>query len=169
MRRVLIIGASGAGKSTLAVRLGKILGLPVIHLDAEHWMPNWVAPPQEEWRPKVEKLCRLDSWIMDGNFSGSLDIRIPASDTVIFMDYPRPVYIWRVLKRVWKLRNQTRPDMAPGCPERFDREFMVWLWHFARNTRPSILDKIRANGKGKKVVILHNQSDTDRYLASIGG
>ena len=169
MRRILIVGPSGAGKSTLAVAMGRILGLPVIHLDAEHWKPGWVAPPQEEWRPVVTRLCQKPSWIIDGNFSGSLDIRIPASDTVIFMDFPRYLYIWRVLKRVWKFRGQVRPDMAPGCPERFDPGFLAWLWRYPRNTRPEMLRKMRAYAGRKKVVILNNQRETDEFLACIGG
>jgi len=44
MERVMIIGCAGAGKSTLARKLGAITGLPVIHLDREHWRPGWVEP-----------------------------------------------------------------------------------------------------------------------------
>jgi len=149
--------------------MGRILSLPVIYLDKEHWKPGWIAPPQEEWRPVVSRLCSRESWIMDGNFSGSLDIRLPAADTVIFMDYPWPLYIWRVLKRSWTHRGQIRPDMAPGCPERFDPGFLLWLWRFPRNTRPVMLAKIRKYGKGKRVIILHNQHETDGFTASIGG
>lgn len=149
--------------------MGGILKLPVIHLDKEHWLPGWVAPTQKEWRPVVSRLCAGDSWIMDGNFSGSLDIRIPASDTVIFMDYPQPVYLWRVLKRAWQLRGQTRPDMAPGCVERFDLGFMLWLLRFPRNTRPEMLEKIRKYGRGKRLITLRNQRETDGFIGSIGG
>lgn len=169
MRRILVIGPSGAGKSTLAAKLGSILKLPVIYLDKEHWKPGWIAPEQKEWRPVVSRLCARDSWVMDGNYSGSLDIRIPACDTVIFMDYHQPVYLWRVLKRVWKHRGEIRPDMAPGCPEQFDPGFMRWLWRFPRNTRPEMLRKIRAYGAGKRVIILRNQRQTDAFIASIGG
>ena len=65
--RILIIGSGGAGKSTLAVELGRLLGLPVVHLDAEFWRPGWVQTPDEEWHCRMSELVQFDRWLMDGN------------------------------------------------------------------------------------------------------
>src|SRR6201995_1710403 len=115
MRRVLVIGSGGAGKSTFARRLGARLGLPGKHLDASYWKPGWVETPKEEWRRSVERLVEGDSWVIDGNYSGTLEVRLAACDTVVFLDLPRRVCIWRVLKRVLTYRDGSRPDMAEGC------------------------------------------------------
>lgn len=85
MRKVLVIGSGGAGKTTFAKRLSKILNIEVIHLDALYWNPGWVETPELEWRKIVEGLIVRDSWIMDGNYSGTLDLRIKACDTVIIL------------------------------------------------------------------------------------
>ncbi len=90
MKKILIIGSGGSGKSTLAVRLGELLQLPVIHLDEHFWQPGWVEPPREEWKTKVDEFCSRDAWIMDGNYGGTLEERITASDTVLFLDRSRP-------------------------------------------------------------------------------
>ena len=93
MRRVAIIGSSGAGKSTLARRLGERTGLPVVHLDEHFWRPGWVETSRGEWRAVQTALCAQDAWIMDGNYSGTLDVRLARADTVVFLDLPRRVTI----------------------------------------------------------------------------
>ena len=65
MRKVLVIGSGGAGKSTLAVRLGKVLDLPVVHLDRLHWKPGWVEPDKTEWRETVSDLIAKDEWVIE--------------------------------------------------------------------------------------------------------
>src|SRR5829696_8792386 len=115
MRRVSIIGSGGAGKSTLARQLGDITGLPVIHLDREFWRPGWKETPKPEWKNRVEKLVKGDEWIIDGNFGGTMEIRLAAADTVVFLDFPRVLCTFRAIKRAVAFRNRTRPDMGPGC------------------------------------------------------
>jgi adenylate kinase family enzyme len=75
MRKVLVIGPGGVGKSTLATRLGELLNIEVLHLDKFYWQPGWVELPKPVWLKTVEELLRRDAWIMDGNYSGTLDIR----------------------------------------------------------------------------------------------
>ena len=100
MKKVLVIGSSGAGKSTFSRRLSDLTGIEIIHLDKLHWKPNWTEPSKEEWKATLEKAMRGETWIMDGNYSNTLDIRIPACDTVIFLETPPAVCVYRVLKRV---------------------------------------------------------------------
>jgi adenylate kinase family enzyme len=168
MRKVLVIGAGGAGKSTFAKRLGESLNIEVLHLDKLHWQPGWIERPKAEWRKTVEELLKHDAWIMDGNYSGTLDIRLEACDTVIFLDMSRTLCLWRVLKRAIMYRNQSRPDMAEGCPERLNLEFILWIWNYSNTTRPKIVKMLESNLEGKKIVWLRSQADVERFLSTQG-
>lgn len=168
MERVLILGCGGAGKSTLAKRLGQLTGLPVIHLDAHYFTAGWIATPAEQWRPKVEKLVAEEHWIIDGNFASTLDLRLPRADTIVFLDLPRRICFWRVLKRWITHRGRTRPDMATGCNEKADLEFLKWIWNFPSTDRPKTLHVIdRARAEGKEVHRLTSRAQVERFVSSV--
>lgn len=164
VRKILVIGSGGAGKSTFARRLGEMLGLEVIHLDTAYWRPGWTPTPKDEWARKVEELCRGESWVMDGNFSGTLEPRLDACDTVIFLDLPRTVCVWRVLKRAVMYRNTPRPDMAEGCREKFDLEFLLWVWNYPARSRPKVLALLEKYAEGKNIIRLRSAAEAERFL-----
>ena len=165
MRRVLVIGSGGAGKSTLAARIGERTGLPVVHLDALYWRPGWEPTPPGEWAARVAALCARDAWVMDGNYGGTLDARLAACDTVIFLDLPRAVCLARVVRRWLRYRGRSRPDMAPGCDERLSAEFLRWVWEYPRRRRPGVLQRLAASGRD--VVVLRSARDADRFVAGL--
>ena len=169
MRKVLVIGSGGAGKSTFARRLGAALGIEVIHLDAHYWRPGWVEPPKPEWRQAVEALLARDAWIMDGNYSGTLELRLAACDTVVFLDLARTVCIWRVLKRLRAYRRQPRPDMAAGCPERFSLDFVHWVWDYHRRSRPKVVARLQEHAQSKRIVWLRTPAEVETFLADAQG
>jgi adenylate kinase family enzyme len=164
MQRIAIIGSGGAGKSTLAARLGKILHLPVIHLDRLHWRPGWVEPPKDEWKRKVEEIVSTDRWIIDGNYGGTMEIRFAACDTVIYLDFPRAICTWRVIKRRFKYRSGTRPDMDEGCPEKLDLEFVSWIWNFPSKTRPRIEERLSGLSADKRLIRLTSPAAVRSFL-----
>jgi adenylate kinase family enzyme len=166
MRKVLVIGPGGAGKSTFARELGKLLDLEVLHLDKFYWRPGWIETPKPDWLKTVYELLSRDAWVMDGNYSGTLDVRLKACDTVIFLDMGRALCLWRVLKRLLMYRKGSRPDMAEGCPERLTPEFILWIWNYPRRTRPKVARMLESNPLGKRIVWLRSQSDVKRFLAT---
>ena len=131
-QRILIIGAPGAGKSTLAAHLGKKTSLPVIHLDQQFWQPGWQETPDRQWRDRVRQLTDGERWIIDGSYTGTLDLRLPRAELVIHLDLPRRVYMQRIIRRIVSSYGRVRPDMADGCPERFDWIFLKWAWNYPR-------------------------------------
>ena len=137
VKRVLVIGPCGAGKSTASHALASRLSLPLYHLDQMHWRAGWIEGSKEELVADLEPVLAGDRWIIDGNYGSTMSTRLERADTVFYLDFPIWLCLWRAIKRVWKWRGQTRPDMASGCPERFDREFFLYIasWNWAVRPR----------------------------------
>jgi len=165
MKRILVIGSGGSGKSTLSRKLGEILGLQVIHLDRLYWSAGWVETPKDQWSMKVDELLSRASWIMDGNYSGTLLKRIQASDTIIFLDMPTLLCLWRITKRRLRHRKQSRPDMAEGCKEQFSAEFYEWVAMYRRRSRPKVLKLLVENCSAQRIVFLRSPRQVNRFLA----
>jgi len=127
-KRILVIGSGGSGKTTFARRLAQRTNLPLIHLDALYWRPGWDPTPDEEWRAKVAELVNTPAWIMDGNYGGTLNIRLAACDAVVFLDISRFVCLWRVVKRQLQHGGQSRAQLQARWPERLTWEFLKWIW-----------------------------------------
>lgn len=163
MQRVLIIGCSGAGKSTLARKLGEKTGLPVVHLDALFWKPGWVESEREVFDANVRSELEKTKWIIDGNYARTLPVRLERCDTVIYLDFPRWLCILGVLKRVLTTYGTVRPDMPEGCPERFDWEFLKWVWNFNRNNREKTYGQL-VKLPADKVIILKNRREVRKFL-----
>jgi adenylate kinase family enzyme len=166
IRRVLVVGSGGAGKSTLARELARQAGLPVVHLDRHFWRPGWVATPVDEWRAIVAGLVTKPAWVMDGNYGGTLDLRIPAAELIVFLDLPRRITISRVLRRWARWRGRNRPDAAPGCPDRIDVAFLRWLWNYPRGGRIRLLRALDAHGASARVVRLCTSREVRLWLGA---
>jgi len=164
MKKIIIIGSGGAGKSTFARRLGEMTGIEVLHLDKLYWKPNWVEPSKEEWEKLLEKMLEKDEWIMDGNFGGTLEMRLKHCDTAIFLDLPRTVCIYRALKRWTKYYNTNRPDMTVGCNEKVDLEFLGWIWSFPKKKKPKIEEKLKIFEKEKTIIRLRSPKEVENFF-----
>lgn len=162
MRRVLVIGCGGSGKTTLARQLAAKLGLPVVHLDKEFWRAGWVEPPAEEWEERVRRLAAADAWIMDGNYGGTMELRLQRADAVIFLDLATVNCLAPILSRYVRWRGKTRPDLPEGCPETIDLEFVRWVLSYRRTRRAGVLERLaRFDGE---IVVLRSRRAARRYL-----
>jgi len=167
MKRILVIGSSGAGKSTFAGRLGEATGLKIVHLDQLFWKPNWVEPTKEEWRETVEEVLQNEAWIIDGNYSGTLDLRIQRADTVIFLDFPPTICVWRILKRVAFYHKGKRPDMAAGCDERFDWDFVKWTWNYPKRSKPKVKSLLKSYQDKLKIIRLVSNREVEAFFVNL--
>lgn len=163
-KKVLVIGCGGAGKSSLSRRLGEVLDLPVVHLDAHYWKPDWRETPAEEWERKVAELAGRDEWVMDGNYGGTMDIRLARAEIVVFLDMPRSLCLWRVVARRLRHARRSRPDMAPGCPERLEWQFLKYVWNYRKTRRPRVLEKLENLPPEKRVFVLRSPDEVRRFL-----
>lgn len=139
IRRIAVIGSSGAGKSTLARLLGQTTGLPVVHLDQEHWLPGWTEPDPDDWARRLKALAERPEWIIDGQYGKLLYARLMRADLAIWLDLPTRTCLWRVVKRIVMARGRVRADMGAGCPERFDAEFLRYVATFRQFQRPALV------------------------------
>ena len=165
MQRVLVIGSPGAGKSTFARALASRTGLPLIHLDAHYHLPGWVEPAEDAWRARLETLVSQESWIIDGNYGGSMDYRLARADSAILLDYPTWLCLWRALKRIVTLHGTVRPDAPAGCPERFDWEFLAYIAAFRRAKSPAI--EARLARFGGAVVRFRRAAEAQAFLDAL--
>ena len=150
----------------MARELGEITGIPVVHLDKLYWRENWTPRSNEEFDALQQEELGKDQWIMDGNFARTLSWRLERCDTVIYLDYPRWQCVLGVLKRILTTCGRTRPDMGPGCKERFDWEFLCWVWNFNRDKRERFYRMIEET-KHAQVIILRNRKKGKEFLNSL--
>lgn len=142
MQRIVVIGSPGAGKTTFARRLGHHLHIEVTHLDRFFWGPKWKEKPREE-RIKIQRnLVHGGKWIIEGTYLDSSDERLHAADTVIFLDVPRLVCLQRAIKRRFKYRSKSRPDLPVGCREKLRFPYILKVLVFPERGRVLFLQKI---------------------------
>lgn len=166
MERIVIIGCSGSGKSTLARALKEKLGLPVIHLDQLWWKPGWVESTKEEFDSRLSMALNLDRWIIDGNYNRTIPIRLQRCDTIIYLDFNRWECLLGVLQRVIGSYGKVRPDMAEGCPERFDWDFIKWIWNFNKNNRVRNYTYL-AQARHAEKIVLKSRREVKAFLREI--
>ncbi len=167
MKRVLIIGCSGAGKSTLARSINQITGIDLIYLDRLYWKPNYVEPSPEEWRKIVRHTIKEESWILDGNYGGTMEMRMQRADTIIYLDRSRWLCLFRVLYRTICYYGRNRPDMGDHCPERFSWSFLRYVFYYNTSRRPSILRKLAALSNEKDVFRFRRSHEIAQFLSSV--
>ena len=159
------MGSSGSGKSTFAQKLSALTGIPIISLDALFWKPGWTPSDAAEFDARVAEAMNAPRWIMDGDYLGHVgNLRREWADTVIWFDLPRAACMIGVMTRIAKTYGRVRPEMAPGCPERVDPEFLRYVWTYRRKRRPrlaSFIDGLRAD---QTAVRFASRADADRYL-----
>lgn len=163
INKIAIIGSPGSGKTTLAKELSGILHLPLIHLDRHFLRGKWQITPADEWDKKIKDLVEKTTWIIDGDYFNSMDIRLSAADMIVFLNIPRFTCLWRITKRMLiASKKPPRSDLPSECIEKLDRNFIKFfkfVWQYHSQKKPLIFEKIEKYKSEKKVLILKNQND----------
>lgn len=163
--KIMIMGYSGSGKSTLARKLGEHYGCDVLHFDRVQFLPGWeIRDDEEKERLTKEFMDTHDSWVIDGNYSKlEYERRVEEADQIILMLFNRFNCLWRVTKRYFKYRNQTRPDMGEGCNEKLDWEFVRWVLRDGRTKRTKARYQGLIEKYPEKIVVIRNQKELDKW------
>lgn len=166
MERIMVIGiSSGVGKSTFAQKLGEALNIPVHHLDALHWEPGWVEASKEVFIARQQEIVEKPQWIIEGNYSSTFTIRAKNCDTVVYLELPLYVCLYRVIKRWLTNIGRTRPDMGEGCKEKLDWEFLRFILTTYRPRKKKMTERLQNfRSEGKKVITLRNKQEIEMYI-----
>ncbi|MEP3196318.1 MAG: AAA family ATPase [Lentilitoribacter sp.] len=167
LKRIMITGQPGSGKSTLARALGDITGLPVVHIDTIHWQSGWIERSKSERTRLCEEVHASDEWIFEGGHSITWPSRVARADMIIALDIPLRVRAWRVFWRTIKHYGKTRADLPDGCPERFNWEFIIWIWNTRNTARKKLLTTVKNAPDDKEKHILYSTKDVDRFIANM--
>lgn len=164
--RIMIVGSPGSGKSTFARELAEITGIPLIHLDRKFWNAGWTETPKEEFYAWQRAIIKEDTWIIDGNYGGSMDIRLSRADTVVNFQLSRWTCVMGYFKRLITNMGKSRPDMGEGCPERLDLEFVKYIWNFPKNVAGSNRERLERY-EGLKVITFTSRREADSFLEGL--
>ena len=167
--KIAIIGYSGSGKSTLARKLADEYQLPVLHFDRVQFRPNWEIRPQASKEIMTKTFLDLHrDWVIEGNYSKlSFERRMAEADVIIMLLFNKLSCLCRVTRRYLKYKNTTRADMADGCKEKLDWEFITWvLWKGRTKESRKRYESICARYP-EKTIVVKNQRQLDNVQTYI--
>ncbi len=159
MKKIIIIGPSGAGKSTFARQLHIKTGLPLYHLDMIFHKTDKTTVSREEFDKVLEEILKKDSWIIDGHYGRTLEMRLKECDTVFFLDFPTEVCLEGVENRIGKPR-----DDIPWIESEFDHEFKQWILDFPKNQLPKTRELLCRYSDNKTIYIFKSRKEAETFL-----
>lgn len=159
MKKVIVIGSPGAGKSTFARRLRDKTGLPLYYLDMIWHLPDRTNISKTEFDVKLAEILESDSWIIDGNYDRTLEMRMKACDTVFLLDYPLDVCLSGAKERI----GVKREDM-PWVEKELDEKFEQWIVEFPAAKLPLIYQLLEQYRDGREIIIFHSRQEADAYF-----
>lgn len=140
----------------------------MISLDALYWKPGWMPSENAEFDERVTDAANAQRWIMDGNYlSHAGGLRRALADTAIWFDLPRRTCMIGVMIRILTSYGRVRPEMAPKCQERFDAEFLHYVWTFRQMQRPRLAGFLQGLRSDQTLMRFTRRSDADRYLHNL--
>lgn len=103
MKFINIIGTTGSGKSTFARQLAQKQQLQYIELDNLLWLDDWQESTNEVLflKLKIAMKNAAIGWVIDGLYTRTIPIMMEKVDTVIWLDYPFHINLYRLTKRTF--------------------------------------------------------------------
>ena len=158
MKKIIVIGCPGSGKSTVSRALHSKTGIPLYHLDMMYWNADKTTVEKSVFHERLSAVLAQDEWIIDGNYGSTMELRMAACDTVIFLDYPLDVCLDGIKER----RGKPRSDM-PWIETEEDAEFIEFIKSYSEQQKPKVLVLLEKYGD-KNIIILESREQADAFL-----
>lgn len=159
MKKVIVIGCPGSGKTTFAEKLNKCTNLPLYYLDAIWHKPDRTHISRKEYDKKLSEILITKEWIIDGNYSRTIEVRIQNSDTIFLFDLPTETCIQGATDRLGKERYD-----VPWIDTELDPKLKQEIEDFPEKMLPNIYELIEKYKTGKQVIIFTSRIQADEYL-----
>ena len=159
MKKIIIIGCPGSGKTTFAEKLQKATDLPLYYLDAIWHKPDRTHISREEYDEKLAEIFQTEEWIIDGNYSRTLEVRIQNSDTIFLFDLPAEVCLQGATERLGKARYD-----VPWIDRTLNPELKQQIEEFPEKVLPRIYKLLEKYNDGKKIVIFRSRAEADEFI-----
>ena len=162
MKKVIVIGCPGSGKTTFAEKLGERTKLPLFHLDAIWHKPDKTHISRDEFDELLSKILSQDLWIIDGNYSRTIERRISVCDVVFLFDLSVDVCLDGAVSRIGKKRK----DM-PWIDTKLDERLKQEIMEFPDKNLPMIYELLEKYKSGRKIVVFKSREEADEFLRSL--
>ena len=159
MKKIIVIGCPGSGKSRLSRALHNKTGIPLYHLDMMYWNANKTTVEKSVFLERLSCVLEKNEWIIDGNYGSTMELRMAACDTVIFLDYPLEVCLDGIKER----RGKSRSDM-PWVENEEDAEFVEFIKNYNEQQKPKVLELLEKYSD-KNIIILGSREQADAFLS----
>ena len=162
MKKVIIIGCPGAGKSYFAKKLHHITKIPLYHLDMIWHKPDKTHISRAEFDNELLKIFQKEAWILDGDYSRTMEMRMQACDTIILFDIP-----YEICKQGIEKRQGIKRDDMPWYSFQIDTDLLNEVKHYIPQQRPKVerlLDKFRYS---KEIIIFKTREEAEEWLTKI--
>ncbi|MCK5762421.1 MAG: AAA family ATPase [Candidatus Izimaplasma sp.] len=169
MNRIMVLGPSGTGKTTICRILGNKLGLKVVHLDSIYWKKDWHNIGKEEFDEYMKRFFAENrQWAIDGNYTNNrhFQYRLDLADTIILLDFGLQVSLKGIHERAAKYKHRSRADMAEGCVEGIDQEFLQYT-AFYKNKGRYVKAVINQYKNKKQVLIFKSRKEIHKWIATL--
>lgn len=162
MKKIIIIGCPGSGKSTFSRKLNDILNYPIYHLDMIWHNPDKTTISREAFDEKLEEIFKTEKWIIDGNYSRTIEKRLKACDTVFLLDIPTDICIEGAKSRIG-----TKREDLPWIEEELDEDFKEKILEFSANKLPQIYQLLEEYKDGREINIFKSREEIDNYINNL--
>lgn len=162
MKKVIVIGCPGSGKTTFSEKLSQCTGLPLYYLDAIWHKPDRTHISREEYDARLAEILAEEEWIIDGNYSRTVEVRMQACDTVFLFDLPTETCIQGATERLGKARYD-----VPWIDTELDPKLKQEIEDFPIKTLPTIYELVDRYSKNKQIIVFKSRVQADDYLNSL--
>ncbi len=162
MNKIIVIGCPGSGKSTFSRELNKITAIPLHHLDNMYWNADKTVVEKQVFLDRLSSVLDKNEWIIDGNYASTMELRIRACDTVIFLDYSANICLEGIRQR----RGKVRSDMPWVEADKDDEEFIEFIKNYKEQNRPKVMELLQKYSY-KDIHIFSNREKEQEFLSKL--